>query len=84
MIEFIVIIITFTFCSTSEHNVLVMPERDKEPDWKTGEHHISGSRNRNRCCNSFKTETSKQMQSVENPLKQNGGCSHSWSPGSVP
>lgn len=68
-------LLLFIFCSTSEHSVLVMPERDKEPDWKTGERNISGARNRNRCCNSSKSETPKQIHSLENPLKQNGGFS---------
>ncbi|XP_028263322.1 transmembrane protein 131-like isoform X2 [Parambassis ranga] len=60
--------------SAPEHNVQVMPEREKEPDWKTGERNISGTRNRNRCCNSTKSEALKLGQSAENPLKQNGMC----------
>ncbi|XP_026215381.1 transmembrane protein 131-like isoform X2 [Anabas testudineus] len=60
--------------STSEHNILVMPEREIEPDWKTGDRNISGTRNRNRCCNVSKLEAPKPIQSVENPLKQNGVC----------
>eukprot|EP00064_Thunnus_orientalis_P009864 superscaffoldBa00001278_g9890 len=60
--------------SAPEHSVLVMPEREKEPDWKTGERIISASRNRNRCCNSSKPEAPKPGLSAESPLKQNGVC----------
>ncbi|XP_035516079.1 transmembrane protein 131-like isoform X2 [Morone saxatilis] len=60
--------------SAPEHNVVVIPEREKEPDWKTGERNISGTRNRNRCCNSSKTEAPKPAQSAESSLKQNGVC----------
>ncbi|KAM7419551.1 hypothetical protein PAMA_016589 [Pampus argenteus] len=60
--------------SAPEHSVLVMPEREKEPDWKTGEHIVNGSRNRNRCCNSSKSEAPKPGLSAESPLKQNGVC----------
>ncbi|KAM7394502.1 hypothetical protein PAMP_021301 [Pampus punctatissimus] len=60
--------------SAPEHSVLVMPEREKEPDWKTGQHIVSGSRNRNRCCNSSKSEAPKPVLSAESPLKQNGVC----------
>lgn len=58
--------------SAPEHNVVVMPEREKEPDWKTGDRNISGTRNRNRC-NGTKSETPKPGQSAESSLKQNGG-----------
>lgn len=58
--------------SAPEHSVAVMPEREKEPDWKTGNHHI-GTRNRNRCCNGSKSETPKPGESTEIPLRQNGG-----------
>ncbi|XP_049427042.1 transmembrane protein 131-like isoform X1 [Epinephelus fuscoguttatus] len=60
--------------SAPEHNVVVIPEREKEPDWKTGERIASGPRNRNRCCNGFKSEAPKPGLSVESPLKQNGVC----------
>nr|XP_019956839.1 PREDICTED: transmembrane protein 131-like isoform X2 [Paralichthys olivaceus] len=60
--------------SAPEHNMLVMPEREKEPEWKTGDRNISGSRNRNRCCNNSKTEAPKPGHSTESPLKQNGVC----------
>ncbi|XP_023149320.2 transmembrane protein 131-like isoform X3 [Amphiprion ocellaris] len=60
--------------SAPEHNVLAMPEREKEPDWKTGDHNISGTRSRNRCCNGTKLEALKPGQSAESPLKQNGVC----------
>ncbi|XP_038568921.1 transmembrane protein 131-like isoform X3 [Micropterus salmoides] len=59
--------------SAPEHNVEVMPEREKEPDWKTGDRNISGTRNRNHCCNGFKSETPKLGQSAESALKQNAG-----------
>ncbi|XP_074549951.1 transmembrane protein 131-like isoform X2 [Halichoeres trimaculatus] len=60
--------------SAPEHNVVVMPEREKDPEWKTGDHGISGTRNRNRSCNGSKSEAPKLGQSVESPLKQNGVC----------
>ncbi|XP_070834113.1 transmembrane protein 131-like isoform X1 [Chaetodon trifascialis] len=59
--------------SAPEHNVIVMPEREKEPDWKTGDRNISGTRNRNRCFNGAKSETPKPGQSAESSLKQNAG-----------
>ncbi|XP_018558740.1 transmembrane protein 131-like [Lates calcarifer] len=60
--------------SAPEHNVLVMPEREKEPDWKIEDHNISGTRNRNRCYNTSKSEALKPGLSAESPLKQNGVC----------
>ncbi|KAI3352497.1 hypothetical protein L3Q82_005447 [Scortum barcoo] len=60
--------------SAPEHNVAVIPEREKEPDWKTGDRNTSGTRNRNRCCNGGKTEAPKPGQSTESPLKLNGVC----------
>ncbi|KAK5865755.1 hypothetical protein PBY51_020000 [Eleginops maclovinus] len=60
--------------SAPEHNVIVIPEREKEPDWKEGERNISIPRNRNRCCNISKSEAPKPELSVESPLKQNGVC----------
>ncbi|XP_034544455.1 transmembrane protein 131-like isoform X3 [Notolabrus celidotus] len=59
--------------SAPEHNVVLMPEREKEPEWKTGDHSISGTRNRNRCCNGSKPEAPKPGQCIESPLKQNAG-----------
>ncbi|XP_030273959.1 transmembrane protein 131-like isoform X1 [Sparus aurata] len=59
--------------SAPEHNVVVMPEREKEPDWKSGDRNISGTRNRNRCCNGSKSEAPKPGQNTESPLKQNAG-----------
>ncbi|XP_019130464.2 transmembrane protein 131-like isoform X3 [Larimichthys crocea] len=59
--------------SAPEHNVVVMPEREKEPDWKTGDRNVSGTRNRNRCCNGAKPEAPKPGQNAESPLKQNAG-----------
>lgn len=59
--------------SAPEHNVVVIPEREKEPDWKTGDHNINGNRNRSRCYNgSSKSEAPKCGPSAESPLKQNG------------
>ncbi|XP_062244055.1 transmembrane protein 131-like isoform X2 [Platichthys flesus] len=60
--------------SAPEHNMLVMPEREKEPEWKTGERIVSAPRNRNRCCNSSKPEAPKPSHSAETPLKPNGVC----------
>ncbi|XP_069545848.1 transmembrane protein 131-like isoform X2 [Brachyistius frenatus] len=60
--------------SAPEHNIVVMPERDKEPDWKTSDRNVNGTRNRNRCSNGPKTEALKPGQSPESPLKQNGVC----------
>lgn len=51
----------------------MIPEREKEPDWKTGDRTISGTRNRNRCCNGTKSEAPKSGPSAESSLKQNGG-----------
>ncbi|XP_029949693.1 transmembrane protein 131-like isoform X2 [Salarias fasciatus] len=67
---------TDSVSSPPEHNVLVMPEREKEPDWKTGDRNLNGTRSRNRCCSSgSKSEAAKPGQSAESPLKQNGVCS---------
>lgn len=64
------------YCSSApEHNVVVIPEREKEPDWKTGEHNINGNRNRSRCYNSTKSEAPKSGPSAESPLKENGATS---------
>ncbi|XP_032391772.1 transmembrane protein 131-like isoform X2 [Etheostoma spectabile] len=60
--------------SAPEHNVVVIPEREKEPDWKAGDRHVTGPRNRNRCCNGSKLEAPKPGLSVESPMKQNGVC----------
>lgn len=65
---------TENIASAPEHNVLVMPEREKEPEWKTGDRNVSGPRNRNRCCNGSNSEAPKPAHSAENPLKQNGAC----------
>ncbi|XP_037545643.1 transmembrane protein 131-like [Nematolebias whitei] len=51
-----------------------VPEREKEPDWKTGGRNINGNRSRSHCCNGFKADVLKPVQNVENPLKQNGVC----------
>lgn len=58
--------------SAPELDVVVIPEREKDLDWKTGERN-SGTRNRNRCCNGPKSEAPKSGQSAESCLKQNGG-----------
>ncbi|TNN52661.1 Transmembrane protein 131-like [Liparis tanakae] len=60
--------------SAPEHNVVVIPEREKEPEWKTGDRNLSGPRNRIRCCNGAKSEAPKPGLSVESPHKQNGVC----------
>ncbi|XP_078119889.1 transmembrane protein 131-like isoform X1 [Sander vitreus] len=60
--------------SAPEHNVVVIPEREKEPDWKAADRHVTGPRNRNRCCNGSKLEAPKPGLSVESPVKQNGVC----------
>ncbi|XP_067353753.1 transmembrane protein 131-like isoform X2 [Channa argus] len=57
--------------SAPVQNVLVIPEREKQPEWKTD---FSETHNRNRCCNGSKSETPKPVQSVENLIKQNGMC----------
>lgn len=62
--------------SPPEHSVLVVSEREKETEWKPADWNISGTRNRNRCCNGSKSEVPKPGQSVESPLKQNGGHTH--------
>ncbi|XP_068177838.1 transmembrane protein 131-like isoform X3 [Antennarius striatus] len=64
---------TDTVSSAPEHNVVVMPEREKEPDWKTGDRNVTGARNRNRCCNGTKSEAPKPAPGAESPLKQNAG-----------
>ncbi|XP_030592593.1 transmembrane protein 131-like isoform X3 [Archocentrus centrarchus] len=60
--------------SAPEHNMLITPARDKEPDWKTVDYNVSGTHSRNRSSNSSKTEALKPAQTAENPLKQNGVC----------
>ncbi|KAM9314140.1 LOW QUALITY PROTEIN: transmembrane protein 131-like [Pholidichthys leucotaenia] len=57
--------------SAPDHSVLVMPEREKESEWKTGDHNVCGTRSRNRCSNSSKSEALKPGQSAESLLKQN-------------
>ncbi|KAM3623863.1 uncharacterized protein V6R79_016428 [Siganus canaliculatus] len=61
---------TETGSSVPEHNV--MPEREKEPEWKTGDRAFSGNRNRNRCCS--KSEVPKAGQMADGVLQQNGVC----------
>ncbi|KAM9770093.1 transmembrane protein 131-like isoform 1-T1 [Menidia menidia] len=60
--------------SGPDHNVLVMPEREKEPDWKTGDRNVTGTRSRNRYCNGFKSEALKPAQTAKSLIKQNGVC----------
>ncbi|XP_031718899.1 transmembrane protein 131-like isoform X3 [Anarrhichthys ocellatus] len=60
--------------SAPEHNVVVIPEREKEPEWKAGDRNLSGPRNRNRCCIGSKSEAPTPGLSVESPHKQNGVC----------
>ncbi|XP_060912178.1 transmembrane protein 131-like isoform X1 [Labrus mixtus] len=60
--------------SAPEHNVVAMQERETESEWKTGDRNISGTRNRNRCCNGPKPEAPKPGQSTESALNQNGVC----------
>ncbi|XP_015232839.1 PREDICTED: transmembrane protein 131-like [Cyprinodon variegatus] len=60
--------------SPPEHNVITVPEREKEPEWKSGERNIIRNHNRNRCCNGFLPEVLKTGQGAENLLKQNGVC----------
>ncbi|KAK2817259.1 hypothetical protein Q5P01_025450 [Channa striata] len=63
---------TENISSAPEQNVLVIPEREKESDWKT-DRNFSGTRNRNHCCNGSKSEMPNPVQSVENPIKLNAG-----------
>ncbi|XP_041640880.1 transmembrane protein 131-like isoform X2 [Cheilinus undulatus] len=65
---------TESVSSAPEHNEVVMSEREKDSEWKTGDRNISGTRNRNRCCNGLKSEAPKPGQNTESPLKQNGVC----------
>ncbi|XP_068607189.1 transmembrane protein 131-like [Brachionichthys hirsutus] len=60
--------------SAPEHNVVVMPEREKEPDWETGDCNATAARNRNRCCNGDKSEAPQPGPGAESPAKQNGMC----------
>lgn len=50
----------------------MIPEREKDPDWKTGERNNSGTHNRSRCCSSTKSEAPKLGPSTESCPKQNG------------
>ncbi|KAM6971875.1 transmembrane protein 131-like [Aplochiton taeniatus] len=54
-----------------EHSVVVMPEREKEPEWRTGERNMNGMRTRNRCSNG-KLDAPKPGQSLDSQAKQNG------------
>lgn len=56
-------------CSPPEHNVITVPEREKEPDGKTRDHNMSENSTRNRGYSGLKSEVLKP----ENPLKQNSG-----------
>lgn len=67
------IVLSYYCTSAPEHNVVVIPEREKEPDWKTADRNIVGTRNRNRFCNGPKLEAPKSGPSAESPPKQNGG-----------
>nr|XP_040042013.1 transmembrane protein 131-like isoform X1 [Gasterosteus aculeatus aculeatus] len=60
--------------SAPVHNVAVIPEQEKEADWKTGDRSLGGPRNRNRCSNGSKSEAPKPGPSVESHQKQNGVC----------
>lgn len=55
--------------------MVVIPEREIKPDWKTGDRNICGTRNRNRCCNGTKLESAPPGLSSESPLKLNGWLS---------
>lgn len=56
--------------SVPEHT-MVTPEREKESEWKNG-NHTSAARSRNRT--GSKSEAPKSGPSAESPLKQNGMC----------
>ncbi|CAL8330823.1 unnamed protein product [Lota lota] len=56
-----------------EHSVLVMSEREKDPEWRPGEHVAGGIRARTRCPIT-RTEAPKPCLSTETPFKQNGVC----------
>ncbi|XP_012729310.2 LOW QUALITY PROTEIN: transmembrane protein 131-like [Fundulus heteroclitus] len=60
--------------SPPEHNVITVPVREKEPDWKTADRNMSANRSRTRFCNGFKSEILKFGQGAETILKQNGVC----------
>lgn len=51
----------------------MIPEREKDLEWKTGERNNSGARNRSHCCNSTKSEAPESGPGTESCLKQNGG-----------
>lgn len=61
------------YCPSAPEHSVVIPEREKEPDCKTGDRTISGTHNRNRCYNGTKSEAPKSGASAESSLKQNGG-----------
>lgn len=54
----------------------MIPEREKDPDWKPGERSNSGTHNRSRCCSSTKSEAPKLGPSPESCPKQNGEPPH--------
>ncbi|XP_056442409.1 transmembrane protein 131-like isoform X4 [Gadus chalcogrammus] len=56
-----------------EHSVLVMSEREKDPEWRPGEPVAGGPRARTRCPVA-RTEAPKPCLSNETPFKQNGVC----------
>ncbi|KAK0137410.1 Transmembrane protein 131-like [Merluccius polli] len=56
-----------------EHSVLVMSEREKDPEWRPGEHAAGGTRARTRCPNT-RTDAPRPCPSTETPTKQNGVC----------
>ncbi|XP_028292668.1 transmembrane protein 131-like, partial [Gouania willdenowi] len=64
---------TENISSAPEHNLIMMLEREKEPD-KSGDRSENGPHSRNRCCNGSKSEVLKPGQSPESALKQNGVC----------
>lgn len=51
----------------------MIPEREKDPEWKTGERNNGGTRSSYHCCTSTKSEAPKSAASTESCLKQNGG-----------
>ncbi|XP_010897507.2 transmembrane protein 131-like [Esox lucius] len=57
-----------------EHSVVLMSEREREPEWRTGEQrNINPPRTRNRCTTG-KPDIPKPSPNHDSPLKQNGAC----------
>ncbi|XP_077575728.1 transmembrane protein 131-like isoform X1 [Stigmatopora nigra] len=60
--------------SSTEQKLLLLPEREPEPDWGAADRNLAASRNRNRCCLAPPAEALKPGNRADNSVRQNGMC----------